>query len=62
MRATQLRIVIVVVVMRVRPDTGRRDRNDTPDLHEKLRRLRFVENGVVLVIVVDDEESNHQKT
>ncbi len=49
-----------MVVVRMRPDTGGSDRDDAPYLHEDLSRLGFREDRVVLVVVIDHEETDHQ--
>ena len=56
-RAAQFGVVIVMMVMRTAPDAARTQSENAKESHNQLRHPGAGKNGVVLLIVIDDEES-----
>src|ERR1051325_3159628 len=62
MRPPQLGIVIVMVVMRTFPNTARAEDQDAKDAHQYFGQARMRQDGLVLLIVVDDEKTKMQQS
>ena len=45
-----------MMIMRTAPDAARAQREDSKNLHQPFREPRFRQNGVMLLIVVNDEK------
>ncbi len=61
LRAPELGVVVVMVVVRAAPDAARAERQDADNPHENLRQPRLGQDRVVLLIVVNDEQPQNQK-
>src|SRR5258708_6760884 len=56
MGALDLRIVIVMMVMRAPPDTAGAQRKNSKKAHEDLSEFRFRQNGVMLLVMIDNKQ------
>jgi len=61
MRAPKLGVVIVMVIVRASPDGARAQDEDPKKFHEFLRQAGTREDGVMLLIVIDDEKPKHEQ-
>ena len=62
MRAAQLRVVIVVMVVGTAPDAARAQGKDAKNFHERPRDAGSRQDGVVLLIVINHKEPQEQQT
>ena len=56
-RAAQLGVVIVMMVVRRAPDAAGAEREDSHAAHQPFRQSRLRQNRVMLLIVIDNEDS-----
>ena len=61
MGAPELRVVVVVMVVRAAPHAARAKHVDSKDPHQHFREERPGQNRVVLLVVVNDEEPQDQQ-
>lgn len=52
----------MVMIVRTPPDTARAQREDTKDFHDHPRHAGSRQNGLVLLIVINDEEPQEQQS
>ena len=62
MRATQLGIVVVMMVVRTAPNAARTQRQDAKEPHESLRHPRPGQDRMVLLIVINDEQPEQEES
>jgi hypothetical protein len=61
MRTTELGVVIVMVVVRARPNTTGAEDHKSKDPHQYLGQAGMRQDGTMLLIVVDDEKAKMEK-
>ena len=61
MRTAQLRIVIVVMVVRTPPHAARAQGKDAKTLHQDRRDAGARQNGVVLLVVINHKQPQEQQ-
>src|SRR5688572_1879506 len=62
MRPAELGIMLVMVIMGTAPNTAGRQRVNPKNFHEQLGHPRAIENGVMLLVVVNDEQAQNQQS
>ena len=62
MRTTQLGIVIVMMIVGTPPDAARAQRINPENTHEEFCEARLGKNGMMLLIVINHEKAQDQKT
>lgn len=62
MRASQLRVVIVVMIMRALPDTHRAQDEYPKNIHDETRKARPGKDRIVLLIMINDKEPQDQQS
>jgi len=60
-RAAQLGIVVVMMVVGTAPDAARAEREDAEYLHDDFRQTGGGQDGVMLLIVVDDKKTEDEE-
>ena len=60
-RAAQFGVVVVMMVMRTAPNAAGAEKQNSDDTHQTFRHPRFRQDRVVLLIVIDHEQSQHQQ-
>ena len=48
--------MVMMVIMRFAPDTGRAERENPEDAHQEVRHSRFRQDRLMLLIVINHEE------
>ena len=61
MRRAEFGIVFVVIVVRTTPDTAGTQAHHADAPHDPLCHARTRQDGMVLLIVIDDEQAQHQQ-
>jgi hypothetical protein len=61
MGTAQLGIMVVMIIMRTAPDTARAKGQNPEYPHEKFSRAGIGQNGMMLLVVVDDKQSKNQQ-
>ena len=61
MRATQPGIVIVMIIVGTAPNAAGAERVNPESPHQELRQARFTQDGMVLLVMVDDKKPENQQ-
>ena len=61
MRAAEFGIVLVMVVVRFAPDAAGAERQDAEDAHETLGQPGFGQDRVMLLVVVNHKQPEHEQ-
>ena len=54
--------MIVMMIVRTAPDAAGADGQDAEDSHQALRQFRFRQDRVVLLVMINDEKPQQQKS
>ena len=57
MRTSELGIVVVMMIVRTPPNAGGTQSKDAKDPHEDVGQARFRQDRLMLLVVVNDEQS-----
>ncbi len=61
MRATQLRVMAVMMIVRTAPNTAGAQNQDAKHGHEGVGQARMRQDGPMLLVVINDEQPQKQK-
>ena len=62
MGTAKLGVVLVMMVVGASPDAAGTEHKDPKNLHHPFRQPRVGQNGVMLLIVINDEQAQDQQT